>query len=56
MDYSTMGEQRLYLLEKQELPLPTQRSTGFYFGGIPYTAEGKLIINPAQFGKKKRIL
>ncbi|MBI2666611.1 hypothetical protein HYX13_03295 [Candidatus Woesearchaeota archaeon] len=45
IDYSAKGELRFHLLKEQELPLPTQRTTGFYFGGIPYTREGKIIIS-----------
>ena len=55
IDYSAQGELRLHLLEGQELPLPTQRAMGFYFGGIPYTAEGKVILEPAFLGKKNKI-
>ena len=64
MDYSAQGELRLHLLEEQELPLPTQRTTGFYFGGILYTAEGEALINdpisfekntPLSCGKKQRM-
>lgn len=53
MDHSASGELRLLLLKEQELPLPTQRATGFYFAGIPYTAEGKVIIEPRKEGKKR---
>ena len=46
IDYSATGELRFHLLKEQELPLPTRRTEGFYFGGIPYSAEGKVIIYP----------